>query len=84
MRLAGEDQLHRPALIRQQLPRALEVFEDQARALVGREPSREPDRERVRVEQRPRADDVRRLLPLPSPSPARLLSNESHEDRFIR
>ena len=48
MRLAREDDLHRPPRVDQQPAQPLEVAEDQIGALVGREPPGEPDGERRR------------------------------------
>ena len=51
VRLAGEQELHRPVAVVDDRAQAVEVGHDQERALVGREAAREADRERVRVEQ---------------------------------
>ena len=78
--LAREDDLHRTPRVDQQAPQALEVAEDQVGPLVGREPAGEADRERRRVEQRARADHLRRLLHLRGEAPARLLADEVGQD----
>src|SRR6185437_13503767 len=50
VRLAGEDELHRTRRVAEEARDALDVGEQKRRALVGREPSREADGERARVE----------------------------------
>src|SRR6185436_15837925 len=50
MRLAGEDQLDGPLLVPQEAGEPVDVVEDQAGALVGREAPGEADRQDVRVQ----------------------------------
>ena len=51
VRLAREDDLDRPLRVVQQFPQAVRVLEEERAALVLREPPREADRERLRVEE---------------------------------
>ena len=60
MRLAGEDDLHRPARGVQDAHQPLGVVEDQLGPLVAGEAAGEADRQRVRIEQRAGGDDARR------------------------
>ena len=70
MRLAGEDDLHRP-LGRVQDPRQpLGIVEDQLGPLVAGEAAREPDRQRLGLEQRAGGDDARRADALDASSAA--------------
>ena len=61
VRLAREDDLHRPPCGGEDADQPLRVVEDQLGALVAGEPPREPDGQGVRIEQRAGRDDrVRR------------------------
>ena len=50
VRLSGEDKLHRPISVVQQPLQALDVAEEQSRALVGRKAPREADREHLGIQ----------------------------------
>src|SRR5215208_185161 len=80
MRLPGEDDLDRTPGVHQHAPQTLEIPEHQVGALVGGEPAGEPDRERRRIEQRPRADHLRRLLHLIGEPTPGILTDEVGED----
>src|SRR5205085_12299523 len=64
MRLPGQDDLERAPRVREQPQQALGLREEEPRALVGREATREPDRERTGIEgggiARPRPSSKRR------------------------
>ena len=57
MRLAGEDDLHRPPGRIQNPRETLGVLEDQVRPFVAGEPARKADCQRLRLEQRAGGDD---------------------------
>ena len=59
MRLAGEDDLHRPPRGVQDAEQPIRVVEDQLRPLVAGEAAGEADRQRVRIEQRAGGDHAR-------------------------
>jgi hypothetical protein len=80
VRLAGEHDLHGAPGVDQELPQPLDVPKKQGGAFVRGEPPAEPDGERVGVEERARAHDVRRVLPLVRPAASRLLADERHQD----
>ena len=67
MRLAGEDELHRPRRLVEEPGQPRRVGEEEGRALVRREPPREADRERVRIE-REQAAAAAAELPLEPPA----------------
>ena len=66
VRLAGDDQLHRPVAA-QQAQRALRVVDHQPQALVGGDAAGEADRQHVGVEGHLAGLDERPLLPTPEP-----------------
>jgi hypothetical protein len=51
MRLAGKDELHGPLLVAREFHDVVELLENQRRALVGGEPAREADGQRVGIQQ---------------------------------
>ena len=55
VRLAGDDDLHRPLLVGQQAGEPLRVAQDQRQALVGRDAPREADGQRLGIEARRRS-----------------------------
>ena len=62
MRLAGEDELHRHPRVVDERRHGVDVLQHQRRALVGREPAREADGERVEAERALQLrDELRRL-----------------------
>ena len=58
MRLAGKDNLHRPADAVENARQTIRVVKDQLGPLVAGEAPREPNRQRVGIEQRARGDDA--------------------------
>ena len=60
MRLAGEDDLHRPILVVDDRRQPIEIAEDQRAALVGGEAAGEADRQRFGIEHLVGAGDLRR------------------------
>ena len=80
VRLAGEDDLHRPPGIDEEAAQAIEVAEDQVGTLVRGESPRKADRQRGRVEQRAGADHLRGFLELVGKPAARVLPDEVGED----
>ena len=58
MRLAGENELHRPLLVVRELHDVVELLENQRRAFVGGEPAREADGQRVGIQQAVEADVI--------------------------
>src|SRR5262249_26957017 len=75
MSFPGEDELDRTLPIVRQLDHAIELLEDQRRALVRGKTPRESDRQRIRVEEVVEGDEVRLTEPLPlqQEAPAREL-----------
>ena len=51
MRLAGKNELHRALLVVREFHDVVELLEDQRRAFVGGKPAREPDGQRVGIQQ---------------------------------
>ena len=58
MRLAGEDDLHRPIDGGQDARQPIGVVEDHLRPLVGGEPARVAERQRLGIEHRTRRHDA--------------------------
>ena len=79
MRLAGEDDLHRPAGGVQDPREPIGVVEDQLGPLVAGEAAREADRQRVGIEQRAGGDDARDADVLFGPALARALADEGEQ-----
>ena len=79
MRLAGEDDLHRPAGRVQDPREPLRIAEHQLGALVAGEAPREADRHRVGIEQRAGRDDARGADALLDPPLPRPLADEGKE-----
>ena len=65
MRLAGEDELHGHLRVIDERGERLEILQQQVGALVGGEPAREPDGQRVRAE---RAAELRDEAPRARPA----------------
>ena len=84
MRLSGEHDLHVPPRRRQQPDEAVGISEDQLGPLVRREAPREADRQRSRVEQRPRGDDGGGADVLLRPAIARALADKREEEPLQR
>ena len=68
MRLAGEDDLHRPVGVVEDAGEPLGIVEDQLGPLVGGEAPREADGQRVGIEHRAGGDDAVRRRRAPRPS----------------
>ncbi len=79
MRLAGEDELNRPAGGRQDADQTFGVVEDEFGPLVAGEAARESDGQRARIEQRAGRDDARGGDVLFFPALARALAQEREE-----
>ena len=58
MGLAGEEELDRPLDLVEEVLESLRLAEEQRRALVGREPAGEADRQRLRIESAPGLGDL--------------------------
>ena len=58
MRLAGENELHRPLLVAREAHDVFELLENQRRAFVGGEAARETDGQRVGIEQLIEGDEI--------------------------
>ena len=76
MRLAREDDLHRPPRVHQQPPQPVDIAEDQVGPLVGGEPAGEADGERHRVEQGSRAHHLCGFLELAGKAAPGVLAHE--------
>ncbi len=79
VRLAGEHDLDGSAHGREDAAEAIGIVEDEFRALVGGEPPREPDGQRVGIEQRARGDDLARADALVGPAQPRALADEREQ-----
>src|SRR5688572_9657665 len=84
MRLAREDNLHVSARRGEEANQPIRISEDQFRPLVGREPAREANRQRARIEQWPRRDNGGRADILLRPPIACALPDEREEKALQR
>jgi molybdate transport system ATP-binding protein len=76
MRLARKHDLHRTPLIKHHGLDPIEIMEDQRGALVTGEPSCEPDRQRLRIEQRTHRNHLTCIHAIDGPALARALARE--------
>src|SRR4051794_27583360 len=76
MRLAGEDDLYRPPRVYQEPAQAIDLTEDQVGPLIGGKPAGKADGQGHRIQQRTRADHLRRFLELSGKAPPGVLPNE--------
>ena len=83
VRLAGEDDLHRPLLVPQEPREPVEVGEQQGRPLVGREPTREADGQDRRVEHRLELLERRRRLAVARELAAQPAAGEDRELQLL-
>src|SRR5437667_9663696 len=79
VRLAGEDDLHRPFFGIEDAREAIGIMKDELRPLVSREPPREADRQTVWGEQRAGGYDARDAHVLHRPTLPRALPDEGEE-----
>src|SRR6266542_5065075 len=79
MRLSGENELHRPAAGIQDPGQPLRVVKDKLWPFVAGEPACEPNRQRLRLEQRARGDDARRADVFYRPALARTVADEREQ-----
>src|SRR3954454_18011846 len=76
MRLAGEDDLDRPPRVYQQPAQAIDLTEDQVGPLIGGKPAGKANGESHRIQQRSRANHLRRFLQLAGKASPGVLPNE--------
>ncbi len=79
MRLSRKDDLHRPPQIQHDFLDALQVLEDQRCALVPCEAPRKPDRQGIRIQQRPHRNDLTRIRAVHRPPRAGALAHERQQ-----